>query len=102
MENIILQGVNLNELLDKIGQLIDTKIWDIQQPTGKNQSKLISRREAANLLQISLPTLDDYTKRGLLNSYRIGRRILFKREEVEQSLIQRNFGKFKKGGSHAA
>lgn len=102
MTEILLNGINLNELLDKIGQLIDTKIGDIQQPTGKNRSSLISRKEVATLLQISLPTLNDWTKSGLLNSYRIGTRVLYKREEVEQSLTQRNFNKFKKGGNHGA
>jgi excisionase family DNA binding protein len=102
MTEILLNGINLNELLEKIGQLIDTKIGDIQQPTGKNRSNLISRKQVANLLQVSLPTLNQWTKSGLLNSYRIGKRVLYKREEVEQSLTQRNFIKFKKGGNHAA
>ena len=100
---ILLNGIEVNELLEKIGQLIESKIGqNNNQPQKQNQSKFISRKEAAKLLQISLPTLHDWTKEGLLNSYQIGTRVLYKPEEVEQSLTQRNFTKFRKGGNHGA
>ncbi|MGN6296746.1 MAG: helix-turn-helix domain-containing protein [Ginsengibacter sp.] len=103
MNQILLNGINLNELLEKIGQLIESKIGQSNNhPKGQNQSKFISRKEAASLLQVSLPTLNDWTKEGLLNSYRIGTRVLYKPEEVEQSVTQRNFTKYRKGGNHEA
>jgi excisionase family DNA binding protein len=103
MNQILLNGINLNELLDKIGQLIENKIrQNNNQPQKQDQSKFISRKEVAKLLKISLPTLNDWTKSGLLNSYRIGTRVLYKPDEVEQSLTQRNFTKFRKGGNHGA
>lgn len=103
MNQILLNGINVNELLDKIGQLIENKIAQSNdKPKKQDHSKFISRKEAAKLLKISLPTLNDWTKSGLLNSYQIGTRVLYKPEEVEQSLTQRNFTKFRKGGSHGA
>ncbi|MDP4285555.1 MAG: helix-turn-helix domain-containing protein [Bacteroidota bacterium] len=103
MEKILLNGISINELLDKIGQLIENKIGqNNNQPQKQDQSKFISRKEVAKLLKISLPTLNDWTKSGLLNSYRIGTRVLYKPDEVEQSLTQRNFTKFRKGGNHGA
>lgn len=97
---ILLNGIKLNELLQKIGQLIDEKIGTIHQPKQKNQSNLISRKEVSKLLKISLPTLHDWTKSGLLQSYRIGSRILYKLSEVEQSITQRDFKKFQRGGRY--
>jgi len=103
MNQILLNGISINELLDKIGQLIENKVAQKNhEPQKQNQSKFISRKEVAKLLQISLPTLNDWTKSGLLNSYQIGTRVLYKLEEVEQSPAQRNFTKFKKGDSHGA
>ena len=103
MNQILLNGISINELLEKIGQLIENKVGQKNhEPQKQNQSKFISRKDVAELLQISLPTLNDWTKSGLLNSYQIGTRILYKLDEVEQSLTQRNFTKFRKGGNHAA
>ncbi len=99
---ILLNGIKVNELLQKIGQLIDEKIGNIQHPTQKNQSNLISRKEVSRLLKISLPTLHDWTKSGLLTSYRIGSRILYKLAEVEESITQRDFKKFQRGGFNHA
>ena len=44
------------------------------------------RVDAAQLLGITLPTLRDYTRRGLVEGYRIGTRVRYKRSEVLGSL----------------
>ena len=61
--------------------------------------KYLTRGEVARFLKISLPTLYRYTKDGLLKSYRIGSKIRYKLEEVEEALKERNFTFFKKGRS---
>lgn len=100
---MILSGIKVNELLDKIGQLIDTKL-QVASPTdeNKNQSKLISRKEVATLLKISLPTLNEWSKLGRLQSYKIGNRVLYKLPEVEQALNKVGNLRYKKGGNHGA
>lgn len=47
---------------------------------------LLSRKETAKLLGISLPTLSEWTKAGDISGYRIGASIRYKKAEVEQSL----------------
>ncbi|MBA99632.1 MAG: DNA-binding protein [Saprospirales bacterium] len=54
---------------------------------------LMSRKETAEMLGISLPTLSKHTKEGLIPSHRMGNRILYKRSEVIEAIQQRNFGK---------
>ena len=98
---ILLNGIKLNDLLEKIGHLIDSKIGHTQQPTEKKRSKFISRAEVAEILKISLPTLNEWTKLGRLLSYKMGNRVLYNQEEVEQSLTQVTAYKHKKGGCHA-
>lgn len=50
--------------------------------------KLLTRKETADKLKISLVTLNDWTKRGMIQSYLIGGRVLYKESEIEKSLHQ--------------
>ena len=102
MNKILLEGSNVKELLQKFEQLIEKRIEQVNPPQTTNQLNLISRKEVASLLKISLPTLNEWTKSGLLKSYKIGTRILYKFDEVEKSLNQRNFAKYKRGGYYEA
>ncbi|RZJ99556.1 MAG: DNA-binding protein [Flavobacterium sp.] len=101
MNQIFLTGVDLNELLGKIGQLIDERLSKLPPDPEKPPFKFISRAEVAKLLKISLPTLHDWTKLGILQSYKIGNRVLYKLAEVEQALTKAETFKHKKGGFHA-
>ncbi|MEX2568015.1 MAG: helix-turn-helix domain-containing protein [Cyclobacteriaceae bacterium] len=48
----------------------------------------MTRKETADKLKISLVTLNDWTKRGLIQSYLIGGRVLYKDSEIEASLYK--------------
>jgi excisionase family DNA binding protein len=50
--------------------------------------KLFQRKEAAKLLRMSLPTLDEHTRSGRIPAYRLGKKVLFKEDELIQSLQQ--------------
>ena len=92
MNQILLNGITVNELIDKIGEVIENKIGQrVIPPATQNQSKNLSRKEVACLLKISLPTLNEWTKAGILKSYRVGSRVLYKLQEVEGSLKKREF-----------
>lgn len=102
MTNILFTGINVNELLEQFGQLIDSKLREfVSLHTPKNQSKFISRQEVADLLKISLPTLNDWTKLGWLQSYKLGNRVLYKEEEVLVCIDKVATYKFRKGVHHA-
>jgi excisionase family DNA binding protein len=85
--NIQVNGIDLNNLLERVEKLensttnpaISVEITEI----------LLSRNEVAEILKISLPTLHDWTKKGLIKSYRIGNRIRFKKEDVFNALQER-------------
>lgn len=102
MNQILFTGITVNDLLEKIGLIIDGKLSElaIQNPK-ENQSKFISRKEVARLLKVSLPTLHDYTKYGWLQSYKIGKRVLYKHEEV-LACIEKVATYNRKGGYHGA
>ncbi|WP_262884008.1 helix-turn-helix domain-containing protein [Muricauda hadalis] len=46
----------------------------------------MTRKETAKLLCISLPTLNDWTKTGIVKAHRIGNRVLYKEQEVLEAL----------------
>jgi excisionase family DNA binding protein len=101
--DIYLSGIKVNELLERIGQLIDSKIGIHPTQNKNTQSDYITRAEVSKLLKITLPTLHDWTKQGWLKSYKMGSRVLYKLEEVQQSVEKLSSIKYKKGGlSYAA
>jgi excisionase family DNA binding protein len=57
--------------------------------------EFLSRKEAAKLLGVSLPTLSEWTKTGLVKGYRIASRIRYVRAEIENSMkaIRTNYTK---------
>ena len=55
--------------------------------------ELLSRQRAAELLGITLPTLRDYTRKGMVTGYRIGTRVRYKRNEVLASLQRMRYAK---------
>lgn len=91
MSQLILQGITLSEFEALIKTAIAERITEVT-PTVKYVSdlnetnKYLTRREAAKKLNLSLPTLAKYSVSGLIPYYRIGSRILYKQEEIEQSL----------------
>ncbi len=54
--------------------------------------KFLTRKETADKLNVSLPTLNEYTKKGIINGYRFGVRVLYKLSEIEAALTQMNYG----------
>jgi excisionase family DNA binding protein len=59
----------------------------------KKEEAYLTRSQAASFLQMSLPTLHQYTKDGLITSFRIGHKIRYKQSDIENAMQERNFGK---------
>lgn len=59
----------------------------LSTPEQKNtDEEYISREEAATMLRVSLLTLHNYAKRGILKPRRIGRRVLYSRRDIDAAL----------------
>lgn len=85
MNQILLNGISLNDLLQHIGQLVDDKLKQVN-PKEPVNTGFLSRQQVSKLLKISLPTLNEWSKLGWLQSYKIGTRVLYKQDEVENAL----------------
>lgn len=47
-----------------------------------HEDSYMTRKQVCDLLKCHINTLDDYTHTGLIPTYQIGKKILFKRSEV--------------------
>jgi len=52
----------------------------------------ISRKDVAELLGISLPTIHQWGKQGILKPYKIGNRVRYKQSDIEKTLLDSNRG----------
>ncbi|OQD42608.1 hypothetical protein BUL40_10360 [Croceivirga radicis] len=80
------QGIHSKDLLGRFQNLEEglQELKERYKPQPKDQ--LLTRQEVASLLTISLPTLHSWTSKGILQSYRIGNKIRYKKDEVLMSL----------------
>jgi excisionase family DNA binding protein len=73
----------VNAILEQLKPLLEKeKIED-------NKKEMITRAEAAELLNISLVKLWDITKNDLIPKYKIGGKVLYKKKDI-QNFIQLN------------
>lgn len=84
-EGFFLHNTPIGELKAMMSEVIDEKLkcllQTIPNPTD-NRSEYLTRLEVCNLLKISLSTLHSYTKHGILQSYKVGGKVLFKSSEI--------------------
>ncbi|MDV3980942.1 DNA-binding protein [Elizabethkingia anophelis] len=52
----------------------------------KEEPEYLTRREVAELLGITLPTLHNWTKKGIITAYRIGTRLRYNKVEIIEVL----------------
>jgi excisionase family DNA binding protein len=96
MSNFILSNMPIEEIEGIISRVVRESISTLaaQQPVD-NQSELITRKQAAQMLNLSLPTLREYTVRGIVPSYRVGSRVRYKKIEVINCLTKVQSSKYR-------
>jgi excisionase family DNA binding protein len=58
--------------------------------TPKEPTVWITRKNASELLGVSLVTIHNWTKDGIIIAYKIGNRVRFKRSDLENILLNSN------------
>lgn len=77
-----------NRFESKLKKLKESLLTELKTELDlKRPEEYLTRQEVAKLLKVHVSTVDDWTNRGKLIRYGIyGRRALYKRSEVENSL----------------
>ena len=84
MKKIILEEISSDELRTIITDAVKQELSKFDfKPETKEEDFLLTRKEVAKILKISLPTLHDWVNDGKLTAYVIGKnRVRFKRDEI--------------------
>ena len=88
------QNLSISFPVDQLASALIEKLSPQLAPKVKSHlpdDQYLTRKEISKKLNISLPTLNAYTKKGILQGYRVGVRVLYKKIEVDQSLIAINY-----------
>ena len=91
-----MSNFNLSFPIDQLATAIAEKLQPYFLPQTTEQPKeegYRTRKETAEMLNISLPTLNEYTKKRILTGYRVGVRVLYKQSEIELALVKMKFAR---------
>lgn len=86
---VLVQNVSMSDIEATLSRLLDEKLSNMQPANNQEPVKYLTRKETAAKLRISLPTLADWTRTGILKSKRIGSRILYLSTDVEAAIKDR-------------
>lgn len=93
MKTQLLQIENLeaNTLLAEFREL-KTQIKTLSKHTARKtlSERFLSRQDVAKLFGISYPTVQEWSRKGVLKAYKVANRVYFKANEIEQALIAIN------------
>ena len=86
---IQLLNITPEELKTAILEGVKVQIEDLKKNfEPKHPTVYLTRNQVAEMLHVDLSTIHNYTKKGKLIAYSIEHRVYYKREEVENALIE--------------
>ncbi|MCA6423515.1 MAG: helix-turn-helix domain-containing protein [Flavobacterium sp.] len=87
-KSIMLHCITPEELKQIIKEVIKEELLEVRkQLQEKDSDVLMSRQETCEFLKISITTLWQWTKKGKIESYGIGNRVYYKKEDLLKSLV---------------
>jgi hypothetical protein len=84
---------------EEIGQRltnIENRLIDLSLPKDDVDLKYLSREEVCTILKVSLPTLNTYTKRGIIKGSKIGTRMLYLEADIKSAIQDATSIKYKR------
>jgi excisionase family DNA binding protein len=91
-DQLTVLSISVPDLLDRIKRVVREELVAHEHPL-EPEEQLMSRREAAEYLGISLPTLRERTRDGSLKAYRLGRHVVYRQREILSALKPQRFSK---------
>jgi excisionase family DNA binding protein len=89
MEKLLFTSLQSEDIKAIFEEVLKEHISELVSSKHDNhENLLLTRKETAQLLCISLPTLNEWTKTGVIKAHRIGNRVLYKEQEVIEALVE--------------
>ena len=83
-QQVVLTPVPLNDIMAQVREIVRDEL--LQKQRADLSEKLLTPKQTAELLQVSLVTLWAWEKQGRVTKYTIGGRTYFKHGEIMQGL----------------
>ena len=74
-----------NELISSLKEVIQELLIETKK---EKEVEYLTRQEVAKILKVSLVTMSQWDKLGIVQPYRIGNRIRYKSNELEEALTR--------------
>ena len=88
--SVLIQGATLADIERMIDRAVAKRMEDFYKPIQPKPDPLVKRVDAAKQLGVSLPTLDNYGKHGILHPRHVGGRIYYTQSEIDTYLYNKN------------
>lgn len=83
------QSTTTEELIAKLRSSWNEDLENLKKDLlPKSTEEYLTRNEVSQMLKVDLSTVHNWTKEGKLKRYGIGKRIYYKRSEIENSLVE--------------
>ena len=92
VQNLLIQA-SLSDIEAVVRKVLDDRLNDLIPQRKEDTPLYLTRDEAAKMLRITLPTLNDWTKLGRIPVQRIGRRVLYALSDIKNALEGRKGGR---------
>jgi len=85
-----IEGISSNQLFEEFSKLRAELSLLTKRHQSNQEDELITRHEASKILKVSLSTLLNWRKSGIITDYRIGNKVRYKKSEILNSLTKIN------------
>ena len=85
VQQVILTQLSIEQLQNVINNAVQTGLAQFK-PTQPEQTNLLTRKQVCEILNITAPTLHEWTKNGTVTAYKVGTRVRYKQTEVLNTL----------------
>ena len=92
---ILLSPIPIDELVEEIFKAFKNNPLKTEE-IKLEPSELVPRLQIANELSISTVTLNDWTKKGILQSYNLSGKVYYKRSEIFKALSKNKNLKYRR------
>lgn len=92
MEKLLIVQISQEDLSTLVQTAVKLAMYEYraEQRLVASETEWMSRRQAASYLGVSLPTLNEYTKRGIITSYNLGTFVRYKKHELREDVMKQN------------
>lgn len=84
--DIILSSFTLEEFKNTITEVVTAEIGKVNSTKVEKETEYLTRKETAEKLRVSYPTLNTWAKEGILKPNKIGSKVLYSIADIEQTL----------------